>query len=123
MADFQTWLPDLKSQHITVIAASVDDETIARKTADALKLGYPLAHGLDYQAVSRATGAYIEHERKILHATGFLLKPDLRVQVAAYSSGAIGRLTPNDVSSLARLVMAKESAPPAAPNPQGDRQC
>lgn len=117
MADYQTWLPDLKALNLAVMAASVDDEATARKTADALKLSYALAWGLDYKAVSRATGAYIEHERKILHATGFVLKPDLTIQVAAYSTGPIGRLTANDVSSVVRNARNREQTPP------GDRPC
>ena len=107
MADYQTWLPDLKQLGVTVIAASVDTPENARKSVAAQKLAYPVGHSLDYQDISRLTGAFIEHERKLLHATGFLLKPDLRIQVAAYSTGPIGRLTPNDVSSLVRLVTKK----------------
>lgn len=116
MADYQTWLPDLKQLGITVIAASVDAPEEARKTVDTQKLTYPVAHSLDYQETSCRTGAFIEHERKILHATGFVLKPDLKIQVASYSTGPIGRLTPNDVSSLVRPILAKTA-------PQGDRSC
>ena len=103
MADYQTWLPDLKQLAVAVIAASVDTPEEARKTVDNLKLAYPVGCGLDYQDISRRTGAFIEHERKILHATGFLLKPDLKIHVAAYSTGPIGRLTPNDVTAVVRL--------------------
>lgn len=117
MADFQTWLPELKQLGITVLAASVDGPGEARKTAETLKLAYPVAHSLDYQAVSHSTGAFIEHERKILHATGFLLRPDLRIHVACYSTGPIGRLTPNDVSALVRSALAKTTAT------QGDKAC
>jgi peroxiredoxin len=117
LADYQTWLPDLMALEVTVMAASVDDEATARKTADALKLSYALASGLDYQAVSRATGAFIEHERKILHATGFVLKPDMTVQVATYSTGPIGRLTAGDVSSVIRGARNKDETP------QGERPC
>ncbi|MDP1538089.1 MAG: peroxiredoxin family protein [Burkholderiales bacterium] len=117
LADYQTWLPDLKQLGIAVIAASVDTPEEALKTVAAQKLAYPVAHSLDYQDISRRTGAFIEHERKILHATGFLLKPDLKIHVASYSTGPIGRLTPNDVSSLVRLALAKTSVP------QGDRSC
>ncbi len=117
MADYQTWLPDLKQLGITVIAASVDTPEEARKTVDVQKLAYPVAHGLDFQDISRRTGAFIEHERKILQATGFLLKPDLTVQVATYSTGPIGRLTPNDVSSVVRAALAKTTAA------QGEKTC
>lgn len=89
------------------MAASVDALEEARKTVTNQKLTYPVAYGLDYEDISRQTGAFIEHERKILHATGLVLKPDLTIQVAAYSTGPIGRLTPNDVTSLVRLVTKK----------------
>ncbi|MFZ9529502.1 MAG: hypothetical protein ACO271_07915, partial [Burkholderiales bacterium] len=88
----------------------------ARKTVDTQKLAYPVAPSLDYQNISRRTGAFIEHERKILQATGFLLKPDLTVQVATYSTGPIGRLTPNDVSSVVRAALVKTAA-------QGEKTC
>lgn len=107
MADYQTWLPELKQLGIALLAASVDTLENARGTVETQKLTYPVAYGIDYDDVSRRTGAYIEHERKIVHATGFLLKPDMKIQVAAYSSGPIGRLTPNDVASLVRLVTKK----------------
>ncbi len=117
MADYQTWLPDLKQLGVTVIAASVDTPENARKSVETQKLAYPVGHSLDYQDISRRTGAFIEHERKILQATGFLLKPDLTVQVATYSTGPIGRLTPNDVSSVVRAALAKTTAP------QGEKTC
>ena len=117
MADYQTWLPDLKQLGIAVIAASVDTPEDARKSVDTQKLAYPVGHSLEYQDISRRTGAFIEHELKILQATGFLLKPDLTIQVAAYSTGPIGRLTPNDVSSVVRAALAKTTAL------QGDTPC
>lgn len=101
---------------MTVIAASADAAEAARKTVDTRKLAYPVAHSLDYRDISRRTGAFIEHERKILHATGFLLKPDLTIHTAVYSTGPIGRLAPNDVSSLVRTVIAKTA-------PQGEKAC
>ncbi len=107
MADYQTWLPEFRNLGVTLMAASVDTLEEARKTVENQKLTYPVGYGLDYADVSRRTGAFVEHERKILHATGFVLKPDLTIQVAAYSTGPIGRLTPNDVTSLVRLVTKK----------------
>lgn len=107
LSDYQTWLPEFRQLGIAVIAASADTPEEARKTVDAQKLSFPVGHSLDYMAVSRSTGAFIEHERKILQATGFLLKPDLNIHVAAYSTGPIGRLTPNDVTSLVRLATQK----------------
>ena len=117
MADYQTWLPEFKQLGVAVIAASVDPLAEAQKTVANQALTYPVGYGLDYEDISRRTGAFIEHERKILHATGFLLKPGLKIHVAAYSTGPIGRLTPNDVTSMVRL------AAPKITGPQGDPSC
>ena len=68
MADYQTWLPDLKQLGITVIAASVDMPEDAQQSVSTNKHAFPVAHSLDYQDISRRTGAFIEHERKILQA-------------------------------------------------------
>lgn len=118
MADYQTWLLEFNTLGIVLMAGSVDGLDDARKTVSNQKLTFPVAYGLDYQDISRRTGAFIEHERKILHATGFVLKPELSIQVAAYSTGPIGRLTPNDVTSLLRPMLGKTTLPP-----KGDRTC
>ena len=39
-----------------------------------------------------------------LQSTGFVLDPASQVVVSVYSSGAIGRLVPNDVAGLVRYV-------------------
>jgi hypothetical protein len=44
-----------------------------------------------------------------LQSTGFVLDPGGRVVVSAYSSGAIGRLVPEDVTGLIRYL--REHAP------------
>ncbi len=117
MADYQTWLPEFKQLGTAVIAASVDTLEEARKTVDTHKLAFAVGYGLDYQDISRQTGAFVEHERKILQATGFLLKPGLKIHVASYSTGPIGRLTPNDVTSVVRLALQKKQ------QTQGESPC
>lgn len=107
MADYQTGLADLAALDIALVAASIDPKRTAEKTARELGLSFPLGYGLDAQAVSSATGAFFEPEKKFLHATGFLLKPDGRIQVAAYSTGPLGRLTRADVAQLVKVVAKK----------------
>lgn len=76
------------------------------------KLGitYPVAYGLDSEAVSRTTGAYFEKERKIIQATGFLIRPDNIIEVACYSSGPIGRFVARDVLKLVKFYKSKKAA-------------
>ncbi len=107
MADYQSKLGELATLDIALVAASIDPKVTAQKTATELGLKFPVAYGLDCQATSSATGAFFEPEKKFLHATGFLLKPDGKIQVAAYSTGPLGRLTPADVVQLVKLLKSK----------------
>jgi peroxiredoxin len=82
------------------VALSVDDE---KATADLIakhRLTFPLGHSADAKAVSAATGAFVDPAGGFLQSTGFVLDPSGRVVVSVYSSGAIGRLVPDDVIGL-----------------------
>jgi len=45
-----------------------------------------------------------------VQSTGFVLRPDGRVIVSVYSSGAIGRLVPEDVSGMVRYLTEHAAA-------------
>jgi peroxiredoxin len=83
---------------IKVAALSVDDEGEAAALAALLRLPFPVGYAADAAAIAAATGAYTSEEPRYLQSTGFVLNPDGRVEVAVYSSGAIGRLVPDDVA-------------------------
>lgn len=93
---------------VKVIALSVDDETTTKALVDKLRLTFPVGHGADADAVSRETGAFVNEEPTYLQSTGFVLDPSGDVVVSVYSSGAIGRLLPEDVAGLVRYI--KQSA-------------
>ncbi|WP_419923293.1 hypothetical protein [Candidatus Poriferisodalis sp.] len=63
-----------------------------------------MLHSADPAAVSALTGAFIEPERGILHATGFILAPGGKVAQACYSTGPIGRITAIDTLRILRFV-------------------
>ena len=67
-------------------------------------LTFPIGHSADAKAISAATGAFVDPELGFLQSTGFVLKPDGQVVVSVYSSGAIGRLVPDDVVGLIRYL-------------------
>jgi hypothetical protein len=50
------------------------------------------------------TGAFVNPDPVYLQSTGFVLDPAGRVVVSVYSSGAIGRLVPEDVIGLVRYL-------------------
>ncbi len=87
--------------------ASVDTEEKAQKVKRDLKLSYPIAYGLSAEEISASTGAYYEPQKKFLHATGFLLKPDSSVAAAVYSTGPIGRYTAADALDIATAMSKK----------------
>jgi alkyl hydroperoxide reductase subunit AhpC len=103
LADFQASKQEFEAEGIAVIAGSVDEKERAKEIVDKIGMTYPVAYGLNFEEVSRITGAFYERERKILHATGFLIRPDKTIAVACYSSGPIGRLVARDVLNLVRF--------------------
>jgi peroxiredoxin len=94
---------------IRVVALSVDDEATTRRLVEEHELPFPVGFGADGAALAKATGAFVDPERGYLESTGFVLDPDGRVVVSVYSSGAIGRLVPDDVIGLVRHL--KETSP------------
>jgi peroxiredoxin len=89
---------------IRVAALSVDDrETTATLVAEH-KLTFPVGYGAVAPAVAALTGAFINPDPVYLQSTGFVLDPAGNVVVSVYSSGAIGRLIPDDVIGLVRYL-------------------
>ena len=82
-------------------------ETSRDYTSD-LGLEFPVGYGLDAEEVSKTTGAFFEPERKFLHATGFLLRPGGRIEVAAYSTAMLGRLVGGDVMALVKYYRSQK---------------
>ena len=104
-----------------VVALSADDEATTGELIAKHGLQFPIGHSADARAVAAATGAFVNHDLVYLQSTGFVLDPAGQVVVSVYSSGAIGRLLPDDVIGLVRYLRehANASQPPsAAPTPQ-----
>lgn len=103
LAAFRRAQAALDAAGVKVVALSVDDERTSTELVAALHLTFPVLHSADVDAVALATGAYTaEHPgaARYLQSTGFVLDPDGTVVTAVYSSGAIGRLLPDDVAGL-----------------------
>jgi peroxiredoxin len=89
---------------IRVAALSVDDEETTAALAKKHKLTFPLGYGADAPAVAARTGAFVNPDSVYLQSTGFVLDPAGKVVVSVYSSGAIGRLMPDDIVGLVRYL-------------------
>jgi peroxiredoxin len=103
LAAFEKARDRLQPEGIGVVAASTDPPEKAGETVAELALTYPVGHGLPLDATAALLGAFYEERRRILHATGFLVKPDRTIAVAVYSSGPIGRLVWQDVVALVQF--------------------
>jgi len=103
LAAFEKARERLDAEGIKVAAASTDPVDRARETARELGLTFPLAYGLPLKETAARLGAFYEERRGILHATGFVLRPDGTIAVAQYSSGPIGRLVWQDVVGLVQF--------------------
>jgi peroxiredoxin len=89
---------------VRVAAISVDDEQTSAGLVDTLRLPFPVGHSADADQVAAQLGCYVNDEPHYLQSTGFVLAPDGTVVTAVYSSGAIGRLMPEDVVGLVTYI-------------------
>jgi peroxiredoxin len=106
---FQRAADGLTEVDARVVALSVDDETTTAELVAKHGLTFPVGHSADAQAVAEATGAFVNPDPQFLQSTGFILDPTGRVVVSVYSSGAIGRLVPEDAIGMIRYI--REHAP------------
>ena len=101
---FQRAANSLADLDARVVALSVDDEATTRELIAKHGLEFPVAHSADAKAIAEATGAFVNPDPVFLQSTGFVLDPTGRVVVSVYSSGAIGRLVPEDVVGMIRYL-------------------
>ena len=103
----------LAENGIRVVALSVDDKETTAALVAKHKLTFPVGYGADAPAVAALTGAFVNPDPVYLQSTDFVLDPAGNVVVSVYSSGAIGRLVPDDVIGLVRY-QREHSAPATA---------
>jgi peroxiredoxin len=101
---FSRALDTLSEVNAKVVALSVDDEDTSSELVAKRKLRFPVGHSADADEVATAMGAYVNDDPHYLQSTGVILTPDGTVSLAVYSSGAIGRLVPDDVVGYIKYV-------------------
>ncbi|HEY4024205.1 MAG TPA: peroxiredoxin family protein [Pseudonocardiaceae bacterium] len=95
---------------VKVAAVSVDDESTTAALVAKHSITFPVGHSADARALAELTGAFVNDDPIYLQSTGFVLDGDGNVVVSVYSSGAIGRLVPEDVAGMVRYLREKASA-------------
>jgi peroxiredoxin len=116
LSAFQRALDGLAEVDASVVALSVDDEATTRDLIARHGLRFPVGHSADAAAVADATGAFVNPGPPFLQSTGFVLDPDGRVILSVYSSGAIGRLVPQDVIRLIGYLRGSQLSRQEAPH-------
>lgn len=107
---FSRALDTLSELGVKVVALSVDDEDTSAALVAKRRLRFPVGHSADADKIAAATGAYVNDDPHYLQSTGFILAPDGTVRLAVYSTGAIGRLVPDDVAGFIRYLTAHPDA-------------
>jgi peroxiredoxin len=100
----------LEQLDVRIVAFSTDDEPTTRALVDKHGLSFPVGHSADAGDVHAALGAFAAPDMGYLQSTGFVLDPSGQVVVSVYSSGAIGRLLPDDVIGLIRYLADTSAA-------------
>jgi peroxiredoxin len=111
---FQRASDSLAGAGAKVAALSVDDEPATAELIAKHGLTFPVGHSADARAIASLSGAFVHPDRGFLQSTGFVLNPAGQVVVSVYSSGAIGRLVPEDVLGLVRRLREHAAALPRA---------
>jgi peroxiredoxin len=107
---FQRDQDKLAALEIATVALSVDDQQTTRELVAKNGLRFPVGHDAGAREIAEATGAFVNPDPVYLQSTGFVLNREGRVIVSVYSSGAIGRLVPEDVIGLVGYVRDKATA-------------
>ena len=89
---------------VKIVALSVDDEAATRELITKNGLEFPVGHSATPKALAEGNGAFVNDDPSFVQSTGFILDPSGRVVVSVYSSGAIGRLVPDDVVGMIRYL-------------------
>jgi peroxiredoxin len=101
---FQRAACSLAEIDVKIVALSVDDEATTQELITKNRLEFPVGHSADAKALAEETGAFVNDDPSFVQSTGFVLDPTGRVVVSVYSSGAIGRLVPDDVVGIIRYL-------------------
>ena len=99
---------EFQAADIGLILASVEDKATSQALLDRHGVDIPFAYGLDAEEVSRAVGCYYDASDKYTEATGFMLQPDKKVYLGAYSTGVVGRIRADNALSVIRYYQTED---------------
>lgn len=111
LAAFERASRTLAGLDTRVAALSVDDERATDALVATRHLRFPVGYGANAKEIADSTGADANADPVYLNSTGFVLAPDGTVLTAVHSTGAIGRLMPEDAAGFIRYVLSSFTKP------------
>lgn len=108
---FQRKLPEFEKLGVRIIAISADPLDEAQQTVAKHHLTFPVLYGANPASTAKRFGAYMDKNAHgtYVNSTDFILQPDGAIAVAVYSSGAIGRIVPDDAFGYIKYVQSLPS--------------
>jgi peroxiredoxin len=102
LSSFQRRMAELERREVRVVAISADTKDDAEAMVERSRLSIPVLYGINPGRLAVSLGAYVSHDARgrYVNSTAFILDPRGRVALAVYSSGAVGRLIPDDAIKL-----------------------
>jgi peroxiredoxin len=106
---FQRKLPEFEKLGVRIIAISADPLDEAKQTVEKHHLTFPVLYGANPAFAAKTFGAYVAQDvhGTYINSTGFILQPNGTIAIAVYSSGAIGRLVPDDALGLIKYMRSQ----------------
>jgi peroxiredoxin len=109
---FQRKLPEFEKLGVRVIAISADPLNEAQQTVEKHHLTFPVLYGASPAFAAKTYGAYTDENAHgaYVNSTGFILEPNGAIAIAVYSSGAIGRIVPDDALGLVKYMQSQATS-------------
>lgn len=105
---YQRKLPEFEKLGVRIVAISADPPDEAKQTVEKHHLSFPVLYGARPASAAKTFGAYMasnEHGTYV-NSTNFILDPNGAIVIAVYSSGAIGRIVPDDALGFIKYIQS-----------------
>ena len=87
----------MEALNLAIYALSTDAREEAQATVGKHGVKFPVLYGMDGPRTAETLGSYYEERRNIIQPTGFIVSPEKKIMSVTTTSGAVGRLSAQDV--------------------------
>ena len=106
---YQRKISEFEKLGVMIVAISADPLDEAKQTVEKHHLTFPVLYGANPASIAKTFGSYIDNNAHGTHvnSTNFVLQPSGAIAVAVYSSGAIGRIVPDDALGFIKYMQSE----------------